>query len=414
MEEKHLNVFSQVLQQALERPKDIKERGPLCLRILISGRNKVVEELTQQVPVSTIDLASNNKDDIDKFVRDGISNIKILGGTSEADQARREEIFTALSKYAKGDFISVDLLLKQIAEKRRTAEMLEVLEKFQGEDRSDTIARSIEGLNKTLGRQDIIDLNELLVWVISSFRGMTLEELDTILLMTNGVDGYSLQPLAESINERYSKIFKIDGVPDSVTKKMPVSSQVLMTSESIEEYFRQSKEEQDNSLAPKSANNGDVNESEVRIVRRFLESVCDPELFNKFQFESFFQNKLTTSTAIIKFENEASHLKILSDCLDVLCSEDEKWDLLLDYVLSYFHIHLSMIDLSLTLPKEKTVIGGKLLRLFTDKKIIAKWWQDTKMTEMRWNWLNSEYFADFVLNVRITLCSQAYRWFFPC
>jgi hypothetical protein len=32
---------------------------------------------------------------------------------------------------------------------------------------------------------------------------------------------------------------------------------------------------------------GDVSEAEVRIVRRFLESVCDPKLFNKFGFDEF-------------------------------------------------------------------------------------------------------------------------------
>jgi hypothetical protein len=34
---------------------------------------------------------------------------------------------------------------------------------------------------------------------------------------------------------------------------------------------------------------GDISEVEVRIIRRFLETVCDPKLFAKFGFEEFFQ-----------------------------------------------------------------------------------------------------------------------------
>lgn len=401
MEEKHVKAFASILQQALKGPSDVHERGPLCLRILLSGRNKNIEELTAQSSATVIDVATNNSDDIRQFVRDSIAEIKILDGSTPAAQSRRDEIFEAITKHAKGDFISVDLLLKQIAEKRRVAEMLEVLEQFQGENRSDTIARSIEDLNKTLSRQDIVDLNELLAWVICGYQDMTLAELETVLRLKNGEDNYSLQPLAESIAERYSKLLAIDGEPDPVTKKIPLDTPVMMTSSLISDYFLTmgEKDGDEDSNEPLKANrDGDVNESEVKIVRRFLESVCDPELFQRFRFEQFFQAKLTMSTAIIHFDVNDSHLRIVSACVDVLCSENELWNPLMDYIHTNFRAHLWALDLSLVLPQDKMRIGAKLVRCFSDEKIIARWWNPDELWGLRWAWVISNSYIDAVLN----------------
>jgi hypothetical protein len=404
MEEKHVKAFSQLLQQLQERSKETTDRGSLCLRILLSGRNDTVERITNNFhgSVSIINLASNNKDDIERFVRDSISNISILSGTSTSVQTLRDEIFAGLTKDAKGDFINVDLLLKQIADKNRPKEMLEVLQRFQdGENRSDTIARSIEGLNNTLDQQDITDLNELLIWVMCAFRPLTLEELEAILFMKNGEGGSSLQPLSDSITERYSKIFTVDQEPDPDTKKIPLQATVSMVSDSIADYFREISAAQDNELTQNPMASSDVNESEVKIVKRFLESVCEPDLYKKFQFEQFFLNKLNKSTATIKVDLEAAHLKIVGDSLEVICSEDNKaFEPLLDYAREFFRLHLSNIDLSLTLPQRKTAIGAQLLRLFADERIIARWWTDSNMSQ-RWNWLYTDDFADVVLNVCI-------------
>lgn len=396
MEATHVQLFAAMLQQAIQGPQENKERGPLCLRILIAGRKEFSSDLAKDVSVSTLDLATKNQDDIEKFIVDGISRIKILGGSSEEDQKRRDGILTALTENAKGDFFSVNLLLKQISEKRRPAEMLEVLATFQGENRFDTIARTIGELNKTLDSHDIVDLNELLAWVLSSFRPMTLQELETILLLTNGQNKTSLQPLAESINERYSKLFTI--LIDPTTNKISELSTVKIVSSSIEEYFRQTTEEQEKN--PRQlAKVGSVHESEVRIVKHFLRTVCDPELFQKFQFDQYFL-QMSKTTAVIEFEHQASHLEILSDCLEALCSTEPKWNPLHSYAMEYFPKHLSTIDLSLTDPKMKTSIGGNLVKMFTDEKVITKWWPWYYVEAQRSAWLVSDEFVEFVISVR--------------
>ena len=151
---------------------------------------------------------------------------------------------------------------------------------------------------------------------------MALRELETILLMTNGESHSSLQPLAESITERYSKLFSVSLDTD---KKISGLSEVKIVSTSIEEYFRRTKEEHEENVRLQSRKYDTVNESEVRIIKHFLRTVCDPEMFRKFQFDEYFL-KMTMTTAVIKFDNEESHIELLSDCLEAICSDDPKHD----------------------------------------------------------------------------------------
>ena len=401
MEEKHLKILTQVLKRVSSLSRHVGDKNHLCLRILLSGRNKLIDSLTHGSKASIIDLASNNQEDIEMFVRSGIADVKILSGSSPADQTRRDEIFTALTKNAKGDFISIELLLKQIAEKRRVAEMLLVLQQFQGENRTDTIARTIEGLNKTLSKQDILDLNEMLIWLISSQSRMTVVELDAILRKSNGEADYSLQPLAEAIKERYSKILTVEPEVDVVTNAPAVYRFVDIVSDSIREYLvaMNADDEDDTSDGhPRTVKDVDIHESEVKIVKRFLESVCDPDLYQKFQFEQFFLAKLSTSTAFIQFDVQSSHMRISKTCIDAIVNPDAIWAPLDGYFIGWWHTHLEQIDLSLTLPREKTAIGGELIKLFSDEQAIKKWVTQDRLWNMRQTWLVAEKYPDTVLN----------------
>jgi hypothetical protein len=152
---------------------------------------------------SIINLASKNEGDTEKLVRDGVDKIDILKGPIAQLVSLREEIFKGLAGKTRTEFIHLDLLLKEISNKERIAEIRDVLNRA-GEKRSDTVARQIEELNKTLDDKDISDLNELLAWVIYSFRPLTQDELEALLLMKNGPTEISLQPLSVVIRERHS------------------------------------------------------------------------------------------------------------------------------------------------------------------------------------------------------------------
>jgi Cdc6-like AAA superfamily ATPase len=370
--------------------------GKFCLRILITARDDTINRVKDHLEGEAfiINMASKNGDDIEKFIKNRINRMPILSGASPQVETLKNEILEKLIKEAHGDFINVGLLLNEISDKQRPGEIRDVLSK-SGETRSDTIARKIERLNETLSDNDISDLNELLTWVMFAFRPLTLEELEAVLFMKNREP--SLRSLSDQIKDRYSALFRVLGEPDPDTKLMPLTATVSMVSDSIEDTLKAKAEYEDVKDTQAWNASGDVNESEVRIVRRFLESVCDPKLFKKFEFDAFFERKLSKKTARVGIDLETAHLKILTACIQAICSKDTpELDPLLQYAMWNFPSHLSNIDPSLTQPHSKSILGPHLVKLFTEEEAIERWWTDDDM-EIRYMWFYKDENVDIVL-----------------
>lgn len=373
-------------------------RGRFRLRILFSARNETVEQITNHLNegISTIDVASKNKDDIEMFINDRLGSMDILSSGSTRVEALKKEILEGLLKEAHGDFINVGLLLNQIGDKKRPGEIRDVLSR-SGENRSNTIAREIERLNETLDEDSISDLNELLVWVMNARCSLMLCELEAVLYVKNGE--LSLRSLEDEINGRFSALFRIDGEIDPKTKSMPPTATVSLVSNSIEEYFRtnsarEEAEADDGQLERNTS--GDVLESEVKIVRRFLDLVCDPKLFKKFEFEAFFERKLMKNTARLGVDTDTAHMRILMACLKAVSEKTDESSALVEYATFYFEDHLRLIDLSLIQPQSKAIVGPQLVKMFTDEEIFKSWWTENRLW-MRNSWLYEDDRVDVVL-----------------
>lgn len=107
---------------------------------------------------------------------------------------------------------------------------------------------------------------------------MTLRVREAVLLIRNGAK--SLLPLEEQVRDKYAALLEVSNDNQTVT----------LRSDSIVEYMGKKAEvvEDQASGVP-----SDRHKSEVAIVRRFLKSVCDDELLDKFGFEEFLQAKAT-------------------------------------------------------------------------------------------------------------------------
>jgi hypothetical protein len=135
-------------------------------------------------------------------------------------------------------------------------------------------------------------------------------------------------------------------------------------------------------------------------VRRFLESVCDPKLFNKFGFDEFFKRKMKGKTVRIGVDTETAHLMIVSACLEVICSKTSpSVNALLRYAENNLGEHLKQADPSLTQPHQKMALGPQLVKIFADDEVINRWWTasshqlpdlwiyDDKYAEVTLKWL---------------------------
>ncbi|CAG8908395.1 unnamed protein product [Penicillium egyptiacum] len=395
IEKSELKEFIQVLEglQATSRAW-----SQFKLRIAVTGRNETMSKLKGQLGegISTIGVTSENNDDVEKFIVDRMNKMEILSGSSEQVLSLRYDILENLKTQTHGDFVNIGLLLYEISGKQRPGEIRDILSRSGGK-RSDTIMRRMELLNETLSEEDISDLNILLTWAIFSTCpwSRTLEDLEGVLYLKAGES--SLRPLAEKITDQYSSLLLIIGEPHPITKIIPKTSYVEIVSGSIEEFIRNRDEFDNPEDAPDLDLTGDISEVEVRIVRRFLESVCDPKLFAKFGFEEFFQRKLKGKTALVGVNVDTAHLSILSTCLEVIHHPGSpELDSLLRYASYYFADHLEQADPSLTQPQHKTALGPQLVSLFTDEETIKKWWNPSDAW-LRHNWIHGDEYAEVAL-----------------
>lgn len=390
--------LKQLLNVLANLQKISDSMGRFRLRILFSARDETVGQITNNLNkgISTIDVSSKNKDDIELFIKDRLGSMDILSSGSTLVETLKKEILESLLKEAHGDFVNIGLLLNEIGDKQRPREIRDVLSR-SGEKRSNTIAREIERLNQTLGEDNISDLNELLVWVMNARCSLRLCELEAVLYVKNGEP--SLRPLVDEINGRFSALFRIEGEIDPKTKSMPPTATVSLVSNSIEEYFRvksatEEAEADDGQLGWKTT--GDVLESEVRIVRRFLDLVCDPKLFKKFEFEAFFERKLTKKTARLGVDTDTAHMRIVMACLRAASEKTDESSPLVDYAAFYFEDHLRLIDLSLIQPQIKAIVGPQLVKMFTDEEIFKLRWTENRLW-MRRSWIYEDDCVDVVL-----------------
>lgn len=386
IDKKYTKDWWKLLKNVQGRPSN---KGPLRIRLLLSARVDTLEEIRRNLenPVLNIDLSSKNRDDIQIFIKDRLNKMNILSDLSK-EQSLRDEISTSLAEDADGDFVNIDLLLKEISGMQRPSEIRAVLTKAKASDgRSDTIEREIQRCNKLLKDRDIQDLNELLAWVICAEGVLTLGELEAALYLKHRESSLGL---GNRIQDQYSAFFHISGVggdPDDAT--------VTLVSDSIKEYFQKPPKTTGIEHLEADAN---LHESEVKIIKKFLETICDAELFAKFGFEEFFKRKLNRNATFIAVDLENAHLKILTGCLELISGDDcVETQPLFEYAVSYFPEHLKNVNLPLADPIKKAEIGKKLFELFSKNQYIEKWWT-VESWLLRYLWIYQDSYVEAVLD----------------
>ncbi|KAJ5704056.1 hypothetical protein N7493_011194 [Penicillium malachiteum] len=373
MDIKSLKEFTQILAEL----KLTSANWPrFKLRLLLSGRDETMHKIQHDLGlnnISVMEVASKNKDDLARFINNGIENIPMFEKSSSQPQIfdLRKMVLQTLTENTRGDFVNAKLLLDEISGKQRPSEIKDILSRSGG-NRSDTIARNVELLNKTLNETDISELNELLTWVIFAKGDLYIDELEDVL--RTGAKESSLWPLADKITQSYSPLLRIIRVEYNQQDISPML-RVELVSSSIEEFLRMEAKSGLLATNPNTPTIDTVHELEVSIVRRFLESVCDSKLYGKFGFEEFFQQKLRGSRSRIGIDPDTAHSRILTTCLETIFVHDlsSTPTNLYHYAERYFAEHLRMVDLSLLQPQSKTAIGLQLVRLLTDTEMIERW-----------------------------------------
>ncbi|KAJ5981977.1 hypothetical protein N7451_012077 [Penicillium sp. IBT 35674x] len=378
MDKQHLKEFVHLLE---EWQSTASTWPRFTLRILLIGRTETMNKIKAQIDeeISVIDMASANRDDMINFINDRMNKMEILDGSSDQVVMLRGDILEGLTKDTKGDFVNLELLLNEISRKKRPSEIRDVLAR-SGENRSNTIARKVEMLNETLSDEDVSELNYPLTWVVFAEGFPTVDFLEAALFLRSREP--SLRSLADSIRGQYSSLLCIEGI------------HVYFVSSSMKDFFRTKPSSEGTRDEQNLDTVGDVSEPEVRIVRRFLESVCDPELFKKFGFDELFKRKTKEKTVRITVDTETAHLMIVSACLEAICSKaSPNLNPLVWYAEAKLGSHLQQADPALTQPQQKIAIGPQLVKIFTDEEVIDRWWRSSSL-RLRALWIYDDDYAE--------------------
>lgn len=374
----------QRLFRIIRRSMDMNTRSQhLQIQWFVTGRPSSFSSspqmaLEESSMVSKFTLGTCNQDDILNLIDARMNDMPALINKSNDDTKNllRLKIRERLSEGVCGDFTKLSYKLRDIDTKSRVDEIEEVLTQID-EGIHKTIARQLQVLNDELDERDLIDLNELLVWVVaiesSTPWAVTVSLLEEVLSLTDTPP--SLIPLQDRIKTTFAPVLEID------------DDQVELTA-SLLDYFAAC-DSDENKIVSESENN--LHPKEIAIVKRILQNFCDEDLYQRFQFETYFERKSGKSKTIISVNISKVHVTVVKTLLAVLCGDQAtKCPKLVQYAVEHLADHLRAERWASASQKEKRNTGPLLLKIFREEKAINQtWMRDESLWAVRYYWIIS-------------------------
>ncbi|KAL4926828.1 uncharacterized protein BDV17DRAFT_141927 [Aspergillus undulatus] len=330
------------------------------IRILLTGRPRAFEQISaasKDIAFRTIHISERNRPDIDMYIESQMDSIEALRNTDRFGVPDlRKKIRIALRDKTAGDYFRINTILKRISHLDYVNDIDQVLENA-GRERSQQIEAEIESLNSMRSSKEIAEINEIILWILYGREWLKPRQMAAVLFVQSGE--LSLLRLEAKLQLKYT-LFEVDSDGDvdfrsgEIIDLIPEVGQV-QGSPGLDGKERQ----RTNRVLPE----------EVDIVRHFLRSVCPPQLYDKFDFETVFDQRLHhTGGYIYRDDKDTAEAKLAVTCLRILTEKrDERREVIRPYAVDYFNQHLAAIDISLVDRQWKRQVGPLLVRLFLDE-----------------------------------------------
>ncbi|KAF2209646.1 hypothetical protein CERZMDRAFT_70123 [Cercospora zeae-maydis SCOH1-5] len=379
--------LASIISQIMRPEKDAQLRVRLFFTGRPSGLDALGDDVESHIPQLKIagpaDMKSLNEDDILLYAQSRLDDMDIFANKSERNADKiielKERARIDLGTGVKGDYFALDYKLDSVSKSRNFREVEEVLS-LARETRSQAIAREINQLNDTLRRDEIKELNDLLMWVITAFQDLTVDQCESILRLK--ADTFTLIALEKQIREKYYSIFDVDD------EKL-----VSLRSDDIREYLDKKDEDaaKDNVTdhhRTRASEHVALEEGEIALVERLVKTHFNnifggEDLYDRFGFEAFFKSKLGDQAVRIHLETfNISHVRLAQACLVAICDkfEDEEYASFHTYAYEWFADHLRAItDNDEIDVATKQDVGRKLIRVLREQAFIETWWNKERM-----------------------------------
>ncbi|KAL4969439.1 uncharacterized protein BDV14DRAFT_196251 [Aspergillus stella-maris] len=338
-----------------------------------------------------LDITQHNSVDLATFVAGELENL--FPGQDENSQRHKMESQTRILQRSTDNFSKVQQDLKKIKEAVDSSGTEEDLNQLLQESNPDTMTRlqnDIRALETKLKPREVEEINELLMWVVAGFDWFDLQELTSALFVR--LKAVSLQPLAQKVTEKYSKIFALSPSGDSLYLQEGVKDCVVTKRVDA----RQPED------TPKINLTISITNADTYSVRRFFWDLSHHHSINGFDFSS--ESVLGPSqTKKIHINRVDAHFVIIQRAFELLTQSpvDERAKGMGDYFMAWMPEHLQELHQAQgndkLLPSDKQYIASHIWDIFSDGDFIERnwefrhrvqWYKEEKEMDIFWTWLD--------------------------
>ncbi|KAH7176995.1 hypothetical protein EDB81DRAFT_51645 [Dactylonectria macrodidyma] len=361
-------------------------------RILLTAGPQAAMECVRQVKsvqFEIIDIVDRNSSDIEKYINYRMDKMPMLRDPTRPGIAEwRKRILVKLTEKCAGDYFKLNSSLSALSQMHLVQDIEEVLAQADN-TRSDQIIAEISHLNNTRTPKEIKEINEIIIWVNSGRRWFSAETVEALLAIKHQAESANAAPfLARQASG--SLLAAASGSGGTLAVSLLPFSQKLLEmyflftiTENNEVKWRDP--ETESHIPTKATLQGDdskmlqtvlstsgtqmVYDGEIDIVRHFLHNVCPPKLYERFDFEAFFEMKLRArQKEYICFDEENADIRIAVAYLTILTNPRfENTSSLVLLARRDLFYHLKKVDLSAADAELKSQVGPLLVLLLTEE-----------------------------------------------
>ncbi|KAL4790459.1 hypothetical protein BDV19DRAFT_394033 [Aspergillus venezuelensis] len=338
-----------------------------------------------------LDITQHNSVDLAAFIAEELESL--FPGQDENSQRHKTVTQERILKRSTNNFSKAQQDLKKIKEtvdSSGTDEDLYQLLQESTPDASIRVQSYIKALEAKLKPREVEEINELLMWVVAGITWFDLKELDSALFVR--FKAVSLQPLAQKVTEKYSKLFALGPSGESLYLQEGVEDCVVTGRVDA----RQPED------TPKINLTISITNADTYSVRRFFWDLSHHNSINGFNFspESVLAHAETKKIHVNKVD---AHLMIIRRAFDLLnqTSVDKRAKGIMSYLMGYMPEHLEKLHQAQgydqLLPSDKQYIASHIWDMFSDGDFIERnwefreyveWYKQDKEMDIFWTWLD--------------------------
>ncbi|KAI1380200.1 hypothetical protein F4677DRAFT_253529 [Hypoxylon crocopeplum] len=383
-------------------------------RIFLTARPQMVSDWLEQaegIKFDVIPIAERNGDDIDKYITYRMDNMPILKDSKRPGIPEwRQRILETLRFKCSGDYFKLNTSLNALAKVDLVDDINEVLADAD-KTRTDQIDAEIRRLNNIRTIKEIQEINEIIMWVETGRRWFPVETIEAILSVKHWINPVTEPPPPNlTLTRRKTGSPSLESTPQEAVpaartisllpfsqkleEKYPIfaitdSGFVDWRSPEIKDRIPPKRSELDAMLGAPTSGPQIIRESEISILRHFLNNVCPSELYNRFDFEQFFDTKMGAGQKeYICLDPDNASIKIVQTCLTILTEKELRDNKSLrQYAMYWLLDHMQEVDLSAADRDLKSQVGPLLVKLFTSQCGIDSlfWPFDTNVSVKTWD-----------------------------